>query len=91
MNLRYSMHDARARFSEVIRHVRGGKTVTVSCRGEPVAEIRPVLRKSVTIEERLDELERRGALVRSGKSWKPSASVAERPGALERFLADRNE
>ena len=42
MNLRYSMHDAGARFSEVIRHVQEGKTVTVSCRGEPVAEIRPI-------------------------------------------------
>ena len=91
MDLQYSMHDARARFSEVIRHVREGKTVTVSRHGEPVAEIRPVPRSSETIEERLDELERRGALVRSGKSWKPPAPVKERPGALERFLADRGE
>ena len=91
MNLQYSMHDARARFSEVIRHVREGKTVTVSRRGEPVAEIRPVQRSSETIEERLDELERRGALVRSGRPWKPPAPATERPGALERFLADRNE
>ena len=91
MNLQYSMHDARARFSEVIRHVREGKTVTVSRRGEPVAEIRPVPRSSETIEERLDELERRGALVRSGRPWKPPAPVTERPGALDRFLADRNE
>ena len=91
MNLQYSMHDARARFSEIIRHVREGKTVTVSRRGEPVAEIRPVSRSSETIEERLDELERRGALVRSGRPWKPPSPVTERAGALERFLADRNE
>ena len=91
MNLQYSMHDARARFSEIIRHVREGKTVTVSRHGEPVAEIRPVSRSSETIEERLDELERRGALVRSGRPWKPPSPVAERMGALERFLADRNE
>ena len=91
MDLQYSMHDARARFSEVIRHVRDGKTVTVSRRGEPVAEIRPVPQSSETIEERLDEFERRGALACSGKPWKLSARVTGRPSALERFLADRNE
>ena len=37
MGLVYSTYEAEARFSEVIRHVREGKTVTVSCRGEPVA------------------------------------------------------
>ena len=91
MRLQYSMHDVRAWFAEVIRHVRGGKTVTVSRRGEPVVEIRPIPRSSETIGEQLEELERRGALVRSGKPWKPPAPATERPGALERFLADRNE
>ena len=40
MALSYSIYEAKARFSEVIRQVREGKTVTVSYRGEPVAEIR---------------------------------------------------
>ena len=38
----YSIHEAKARFSEIIRQVREGKTVAVSYRGKPVAEIRPI-------------------------------------------------
>ena len=69
----YSTYEAKARFSEVLRQVREeGKTITVSYRGEPVAEIRPVRPKPQTVEERLDELERGGELVRSGK---PGAAV----------------
>ena len=60
MVITYSTYEAKARFSEVIRHVRDGKTVTVSYRGEPVAEIRP-LERPTTIEQRTQELERRGS------------------------------
>ena len=45
MALEYSIYEAKARFSEVIRQVRDGKTVTVSHRGEPVAEIHPIRRR----------------------------------------------
>ena len=38
----YSTYEAKARFSEVLRQVRAGTTVTVTYRGEPVAEIRPI-------------------------------------------------
>ena len=47
--------------------MREGKTVTIFYRGEPVAEIRRIRRhQEQTIEERLDDLQRRGVLVRSG-------------------------
>lgn len=91
MALIYSTYEAKARFSEVIRHVREGRTVMVSYRGEPVAEIRAIQRQSQTIEERLDDLRRRGILVRSGSSRETLQPVARRPGALARFLAERNE
>ena len=92
MALTYSTYEAKARFSEVIRHVREGRTVTVSYRGEPVAEIRGIRRhKQQTIEERLDDLRRRGILVRSGVSKQALKPVARRPGALARFLAERDE
>ena len=88
----YSTYEAKARFSEVLRQVREeGKTITVSYRGEPVAEIRPVRSKPQTIEERLDELERGGEMVRSGKPGRSFALGKPSPGALARFLADRNE
>ena len=54
-----SIKMTKARFSEIIRQVREGRVVTVSCRGKPVAEIRPVGRDS-TLDERLEDLERCG-------------------------------
>ena len=90
MPITYSTYEAKARFSEVLRQVRAGKTITVSYRGEPVAEIRPIQTPPVTMEERLDELERRGILVRSDEPRQPLCAVERRPGALDRFLAERN-
>jgi hypothetical protein len=44
-----------------------------------------------TIDQRLDDLERRGVLVRSGRTRKPFAPVADRPGTLKRFLDERDQ
>jgi prevent-host-death family protein len=85
----YSIYEAKARFSEILRQVREGKTVTVSYHGRPVAEIRP-LGATHTLEERLDELERKGVLVRQPGRRRLRA-VAKRPGALREFLEDRGE
>jgi prevent-host-death family protein len=59
MRSEYSTYEAKAQFSEIIRQVRQGKTITVSYRGKPVAEIRPFRQGPETIEERLAEYERR--------------------------------
>lgn len=92
MSITYSIYEAKARFSEVIRQVRNGKTVTVSYRGEPVAEIRAVPRETkLTLDERLRDLERRGSLVRSSMARRTVEPVERRPGALARFLAERDE
>ena len=85
------MHEAKAHFSEIIRQVREGETVTVTYRGKPVAEIRPIEEPAQTIESRLDEMERQGTLVRSTLPRRTFRVGASKPGALERFLADRNE
>ena len=91
MKKTYSLYEAKARFSEIIRQVRErNATVTVSYHGKPVAEIRPVDRAAAgAIEQRLGELEARGALIRSAR--RPHfPRVAKRPGALARFLEDRD-
>ena len=76
--------------SKVIRWVCEGQTVTVTYRGEPVAEIRPVERgRERTLEERLEELRRTGCLVPAANAKHPFRPVARRPGALARFLAER--
>lgn len=91
MRLIYSAHEAKTRFSELLRLVRSGQTVAISYGGEPVAEIRSLEQKPQTIEERLDEMERRGILVRSRDERRPLAAVTRTPGALDRFLAERGE
>lgn len=91
MNLTYSTYHAKARFSEVLRHVREGRTITISYRGEPVAEIHAIRKGPRTIEERLHDLERRGVLVDSGERQVPYRAIDRRPGALARFLDDRGE
>lgn len=90
MRLTYSIAEARARFSELVRRVREGRSVTVTYRGEPVAEIRRVERgRELTLEERLEELRRRGCVVPAANPRQPFRPVARRPGALARFLAER--
>ena len=92
MALNYSIYEAKARFSEVIRQVREGKTVTVSYRGEPVAEIRSIPQhRKPTLDELLNDLERRGCLVRPTIPRRMFQPVERRAGALSRFLAERGE
>ena len=119
MRITYSAHEAKARFAEVLRHVRDGETVTVSYRGEPVAEVRPLregksaedsaalgdgrgngitvveqLRASVdrskSEEERFADAYRRGILAPANGPRGDFEPVATIPGALARFLAERD-
>lgn len=89
MRLLYSTYEAKARFSEVLRQVREGKTVTISYRGEPVAEIRPLSKKPTTLEVRVAELERQGAIVPPVGPPEPFTPGPPLPGTLAEFLAER--
>ncbi len=89
MSITYSTYEAKAKFSEIIRSVRDGKTITVSYRGEPVAEIRP-LQQPETIEQRTRELERKGVLVGPREQRTPFQGGVYVPGALETFLRERD-
>ena len=74
-----------------MRRVHAGAVVMVSHGEDTVAEIRAIQPEQKTIDQRLDDLERRGVPVRSGRARKPLAPVANRPGALKRFLDERGE
>ena len=87
----YSVFDAKARFSEVIRKVRGGKTILVSYHGETVAEIRPIGHADSDLGRRLQMLEGLGILVGGDGPRGALLPLAHRPGALKRFLDDRNQ
>lgn len=85
----YSVYEAKARFSEVIRQVREGRTIAISYRGEPVAEIRPV-RKAESFEARLEDLRRQGILIRFEGPPRDFVTGKPSPGALDRFLSERD-
>ena len=94
----YTTSEVRMRLSELLKQVRDGETITITHRGEPVAELRPIPKKSKptepkkpqTVEERLDEMSRSGILGPAyfpGMPFKPGPHRI--PGALERFLKER--
>ena len=86
----YSLYEAKAKFSEVIRQVRAGKRVLISYRGKNIAEIAPLEPAKSSFEERLERLEKEGVLgppVKPLGRWK---LLARRPGALARFLESRD-
>ena len=91
MNLNYTITEAKSKFSEVLRHVREGNVVTISYRGNPVAEMHPIPQEQQTLEERYNDLKQRGIIKSAVKHPKPFRLLARRPGAVERFLQDRNE
>lgn len=86
----YSTQEAGARFPAIIQEVCNGETVIVADQGQPSVEIRLIQTYSAQMREKLADMEREGVLRttirnRQRKIRKPI------PGALERFLADRNE
>jgi len=86
----YSLYEAKAKLSAIIRQVREGRHVLVTVRGEPVAEIRPVARDATDLAARLEQLTERGVLVRGERRAGTLRPAARKPGALARFLADRD-
>ncbi len=90
-NGRVGNYEAKAHFSEIIRQVREGETVTVTYGGMPVAEIRPIAEPvdlTVTFESWWEELVRKGIIVPSNLPPQPRRPGGHIPGALERFLTD---
>jgi prevent-host-death family protein len=87
---RYSTYEAKARFSELLRKVRNGRSITITYHGEPVAELRPVAPAEGT-EARIRRLVERGLVTPAPKGPHGLEPVVRRPGALQRFLAERDD
>jgi prevent-host-death family protein len=86
----YSLYEAKAKLSAIVRKVREGRSVIVTLHGEPVAEIRPVARAAGGIDARLDHLAERGILIRPDSRRPRLRPVVRKPGALSRFLDNRD-
>ena len=86
----YSTYEAKAKFSEIMRKVRAGKHVYITYRGREVAEIKPIEEKARTTEEKIQELRDQGILSGKPSRRPPLKPIAKRPGALERFLEERD-
>lgn len=86
----YSTYEAKAKLSEILRKVEAGGTVRISRRGEVIAEIRPLRPVRSGLEQRIKELAERGALTATPGVRRDLRPVLSRPGALGRFLSDRN-
>jgi prevent-host-death family protein len=88
---RYSIYEAKAKFSEVVREALASGVVVVTHNGTPVVEIVPYSGRSVSTPDLLDRLEKEGGFQRAkGRISKAIKSqVKSKPGALERFLRDR--
>ncbi len=91
----YSLYDAKARLSALIRQVREGRTVVITVHGEPVAELRPYQKPEgkQTLAERIAELTASGELIPSRRvPGDPDAFPVLKPvpGALQRFLDERD-
>lgn len=91
----YSLYEAKAQLSSLVRQVREGRSIIITVHGVPAAELRPVdpSTRPQTLEERLAELEARGLLIPARRApADPDAFPIGRRvrGALERFLEERD-
>ncbi len=60
--------ELKTRLGSYLRKVRGGATILVTDRGEPVAELRPIARGGTALDEKLARLAAMGLLAWSGKA-----------------------
>jgi prevent-host-death family protein len=90
----YSVYEAKAKLSEILRRVRDGQTITISYHGTPVAEVKPIEpageSQPFDQEAHIRYLEETGQLIPARRPYTPIKPLARRPGALKRFLDDRS-
>ena len=86
---RYATHEAKARFSELLRKVRDGARIIITFHGTDVAEIRPLKAPGDSEAAAIRRLEEQGIVTPRTHPKRPLRPLARRPGALKRFLAER--
>lgn len=86
----YSLYEAKARLSALVRQVREGRRVIITVHGKPAVELRPFHAKAGGIDARIADLTARGILAPAQDPRAPLKVGPKRPGALKRFLESRD-
>jgi len=86
----YSLYEAKARLSALVRQVREGRRVVITVRGKPAVELRPIEAEGPDLPDRLAGLGERGVLVRRDPEARKVPPMVKRPGGLKRFLEERD-
>jgi len=97
----YSIYETKARLSEVLRIVKTRREVVITERGKPIAKIVPFTEEDTeSLDQRIDRLIASGQIVPAriapGEDLPPVSKRQpgrgkKRPGALARFLEERDE
>jgi prevent-host-death family protein len=89
--MNYSIYEAKARLSEIIRMVKARRRVIISERGVPVAEIIPYATdQPERLADRIERLVKSGSIVPNKEPFRPNL-LADHPGAVDRFLQQDRE
>ena len=85
--------ELKTRLGRYLRRVRQGRTLIVTERGEPVAELRPVAAASTPVEARLDRLVALGVVSRRQSGPLPPFTPVRSSGkpASDAVAEDRDE
>ena len=89
MKITFTISDLKSDPRWVLEHARKGGAANIACDGKIVAEIRPLKPRKYTTERRMKEMRHRGILRSSGEPKRPIEPGEPSPGALARFLAER--
>jgi prevent-host-death family protein len=84
----YPVHEAKAKLSEILRKVKGGRSVVIADRGREVARVVPI-EAPKALGDRLARLEEEGTIVPRDGGVTLIRPIARRRGALRRFLESR--
>ncbi len=82
----YSIYEAKAKISEIIRLVKSRRNVIITERGVPVARVIPYRQSKVeSLESRIERLKSLGTVLAAKEDFDPMP-VVRLAGAVGRFL-----
>jgi prevent-host-death family protein len=92
MNRAVGARELKTRLGSYLREVRRGRTIVVTDRGEPVAELRPIALAETGDAARLDRLVALGRLSRDSKApLVPFRPIRRKGPSLSRAIVEDRE